>query len=111
MIKLIRLILVSLLLISLPKSLMAQDLSSISPAPTHSFTDDQLKNVSDSLVNGQKCSVDLSLTQGALQSCIQDVVNSQPGFWQDPKVEIAGVTVVFAVGTVFGLTKCFGLCN
>jgi hypothetical protein len=58
----------------------------------------------------EKCEFDLTETMVAYKSCVNKAQDNAK-WYQKPEVEIAGVTVVFTVGLVTGLTKCFGLCK
>ncbi len=71
----------------------------------------ELDTLADKLKDGEKCANDLDLVNIALNTCESDVRRTQPQFWQDPSVIISGVVFTFGLGTVFGLTRCFGLCR
>lgn len=95
-------LLVCLVLLSSPLSLAAQDLAlSLSE---QELTAEKFKDL-------DMCKMDLESTNAALTSCQGDVVLTQPSFFQQPSVIIGGFAVTFTIGTIFGLTKCFGLCK
>jgi hypothetical protein len=86
-----------------PEPVKTQDLYQMNPAQIH--------DLSQKLVKGEECASDLELTSMALNQCDADMKKATPQMWQEPNFIISGLVISFSVGTVFGLTHCFGLCN
>jgi hypothetical protein len=66
-----------------------------------SYSDDEIDALAQELVNGQKCQADLQLTSEALISCNNDVVKTQPSFWQQPETIGGAILVALLLG--FGI--------
>jgi hypothetical protein len=104
--------LVSLMLL-LSKTLLAQN-QPLVEAPQADYLEQSsiaTTQIRDKLVEGVKCESSLTYTSEALNTCTDALNHTSTQFWQEPAFVISGFAITFTVGTIFGLTKCFGLCN